>query len=543
MEKGRVYSYLRFSDPRQAAGSSVDRQMAYAQRWADEHGMVLDAELSMRDEGLSAYHQQHIKSGALGAFLAAVAAGSVPVGSVLIVEGLDRLSRAEPILAQAQLAQIVNAGITLVTASDGKAYNRERLRAQPMDLVYSLLVMIRAHEESDTKSRRVKAAIRRQCEAWIAGTFRGKIRSGRDPAWIVETSDGWAIDEARAAAARVAIDAYLEGYGNTRISDMLIERGLKLSPEGLYTHQVYRLVRQRALIGEKTVTVDGQEYVLAGYYPPLVTPEVFARLEAANSGRSYRATKGEVPSILTGIGVAVCGHCGAAISAATMRTKGTRRDGSPYQLKRRFLCNKADNRSCRAGSAAAGVIEAAIIRWCSDQINLSSLVAGSTVEAGLRAELVASRADLAKAAGDLERVAEALLADDGGAVPMVFVRKARALETDIERLQERVLRSEQALAAAARRDTGGSAAWQALAQAVLANDYDARIKMRRLVADTFRKIAITVPVAQIPRVREIDVLLIARSGASRRLLIDRTSGEMLAVDDAATGEVFFGVDE
>lgn len=94
----------------------------------------------------------------------------MPAGSVLIVEGLDRLSRAEPRQAQAQLAQIVNAGITVVTASDGREYNRERLKAQPMDLVYSLLVMIRAHEESDTKSKRVKAAIRRQCQGWIAGS-------------------------------------------------------------------------------------------------------------------------------------------------------------------------------------------------------------------------------------------------------------------------------------------------------------------------------------------------------------------------------------
>jgi hypothetical protein len=69
----------------------------------------------------------------------------------------------------------------VVTTSDGREYNRERLKANPMDLVYSLLVMIRAHEESDTKSKRVKAAIRRQCEQWLAGTYRGIIRNGKDP--------------------------------------------------------------------------------------------------------------------------------------------------------------------------------------------------------------------------------------------------------------------------------------------------------------------------------------------------------------------------
>ena len=110
MDNPKVYSYLRFSDPKQAAGSSADRQTAYAQRWAAERGMLLDEALSLRDEGLSAYHQRHITQGALGAFLRAVDAGLIAPGSVLVVEGLDRLSRAEPVLAQAQLARDLRLG-------------------------------------------------------------------------------------------------------------------------------------------------------------------------------------------------------------------------------------------------------------------------------------------------------------------------------------------------------------------------------------------------------------------------------------------------
>ncbi len=67
--KPRVYSYLWFSDPKQAAGSSADRQLEYAARWAAERGFELDASLSLRDEGLSAFHQRHVKQGALGVFL------------------------------------------------------------------------------------------------------------------------------------------------------------------------------------------------------------------------------------------------------------------------------------------------------------------------------------------------------------------------------------------------------------------------------------------------------------------------------------------
>ena len=75
-----------------------------------------------------------------------------------------------------------------------------RIKAQPMDLVYSLLVMIRAHEESDTKSKRVKAAIRRQCVAWQAGTYRGVIRNGKDPHWVRWNGSAFELVPDRAAA-------------------------------------------------------------------------------------------------------------------------------------------------------------------------------------------------------------------------------------------------------------------------------------------------------------------------------------------------------
>jgi hypothetical protein len=51
----KVFSYLRFSDPRQASGSSADRQQRYAQNWANTKGLVMDESLSLRDEGLSAH--------------------------------------------------------------------------------------------------------------------------------------------------------------------------------------------------------------------------------------------------------------------------------------------------------------------------------------------------------------------------------------------------------------------------------------------------------------------------------------------------------
>lgn len=282
---GKVYSYLRFSDPRQAAGHSADRQAQYAKSWAAERGLSLDDSLSLRDEGLSAFHQRHVKQGALGVFLRAVDDGRIPAGSVLVVEGLDRLSRAEPIQAQAQLAQIINAGITVVTASDGREYNREKLKEQPMDLVYSLLVMIRAHEESDTKSKRVKASIKRQCEGWVNGTYRGLIRNGADPRWLRLVDGQWELIPERVQLVQFALDKYLEGYGADRTYSLMQASGLDTSLVGSSAQQIYRLIKLVSLKGAKQISVDGSEYLLEGYYPRLISDQQFDELQLLRGTR------------------------------------------------------------------------------------------------------------------------------------------------------------------------------------------------------------------------------------------------------------------
>jgi hypothetical protein len=111
-----VYSYTRFSDPRQGTGQSVERQTQLAAQWAASRGLVLDASLSMHDEGLSAYHQRHVKTGALGVFLAAVEAGRIASGSILLVEQFDRLSRRTALEAQTQLviSAVAHEGLTVL---------------------------------------------------------------------------------------------------------------------------------------------------------------------------------------------------------------------------------------------------------------------------------------------------------------------------------------------------------------------------------------------------------------------------------------------
>ena len=176
---GIAYSYLRFSTPEQSKGDSRRRQAAMAERYATRNGLHLDAALNFRDLGMSAFRNKNARQGGLRDFLSAVEFGLVPPESTLLIESLDRLSRAEVLEAQALFLQIINAGITIVTLIDERSYSKISLNLNPIDLLISLIIMMRANDESATKSKRLRAAVAAnrddpncryhgaQCPAWL----------------------------------------------------------------------------------------------------------------------------------------------------------------------------------------------------------------------------------------------------------------------------------------------------------------------------------------------------------------------------------------
>lgn len=543
MQNAKVYSYLRFSDPRQASGNSAERQIQYAQRWAAARGLTLDDTLSLRDEGLSAYHQNHVSRGALGAFLVAIEEGRITSGSVLVVEGLDRLSRAEPLQAQAQLAQIINAGITVVTASDSKEYNRDLLKSNPMDLVYSLLVMIRAHEESDTKSKRVTASILRLCQRWQDGSYRGLIRNGRDPHWLEwnKEQQQWETIPDRVAALRTAIDMFMSGDGAARIVRTLTERGMTYTQSGknLAVH-LYKIIRQPALIGIKRIEVGGEQFELRDYYPAIVSTEEYAALQQSAETRAKRKGKGVIPGLITGMALCYCGYCGAAMAGQNLMTRNKRPDGWPMDGHRRLLCSSYNTGAgCEVNGSCSGVpVERAIMTWCSDQINLDSLTGENDLNKATQSRLANAKLTVASLEKQIDKITAAILAADDGPTPLAFVRKARELETQLDAAKAEVTAAEIELTRSARQLSPARAeAWATLAEGVEAMDYDQRMLARKLVAETFRKIVVfhhgirpdsdSAP--------HIDVWLISKSGTTRALRIHRRTGALVHIEEANTG--------
>jgi DNA invertase Pin-like site-specific DNA recombinase len=283
-----VISYLRYSSAAQTGGDSVRRQLEQSEKWAADRGLVIDE--SLRDESVSAFRGANADAGALGSILRRIQRNEIAEGSILIVESLDRLARTKPRLAMAQLLSVVNSGITVATLSDGKEYSPEK--CDELELIQSLLIMSRAHEESSIKSFRSRANWQKRREA----AKGGQLLSKRIPSWLLlDSKNKLVIDKAKAATVRYVFDLALKGLGVGSIVKRLNAEGVKViaparddrSKDGAhwYNRFVYRLFTEAAVIGVKEVKqFEGKRRVVVdrieNYYPPIIDREVYERVNA-----------------------------------------------------------------------------------------------------------------------------------------------------------------------------------------------------------------------------------------------------------------------
>lgn len=166
MSKTNAYSYIRWSSEKQGSGDSLQRQLNYAKEVANSNNLQL---VEIMDKGLSAFKSANLHKGELGAFIAAVEAGQIPSDSWLIVESLDRVSRAAITEVSELFLRLLRLGIAVYTAMDKKKFTKESVNHNPMELMFSLLIFTRANEEPETKSKRTKGNALRVIQRHQAG--------------------------------------------------------------------------------------------------------------------------------------------------------------------------------------------------------------------------------------------------------------------------------------------------------------------------------------------------------------------------------------
>ena len=360
----KAYSYARFSTPEQMNGDSLRRQTDMVDKWLAAHpDAELDQQLTLRDLGVSAHHGKNARSGALGQFLKAIDQGLIEPGSYLLVENLDRVSRADPWDALPIFQLIINGGVTIVTLQDGKVWSREALRANAMMIMESIFVMIRAHEESDTKARRIRAVWenkRTKAAGKVAVTARG-------PAWLRLVDGEWQKIEDRASVVRRIFEQTVQGVGQHAIAEQLNREVVAVFGGGSRWHRSYiaKILGSSTVIGTMTPHtldhVDGRKVrrpqePIDGYYPAVVERELFDQVQAMGATRAPLRGKhaaGTVQNILGGL--ACCPLCGGSM---TRVNKGNgSKGGSP-----KLVCANAKERGgCKYASVDYGQVERAIV--------------------------------------------------------------------------------------------------------------------------------------------------------------------------------------
>jgi DNA invertase Pin-like site-specific DNA recombinase len=322
--KPKAYSYLRFSTPEQAQGDSQRRQMEKAKEYAQLHGLELDETLTFEDKGISGFKGANATRGALKRFLDAIEFGLVEAGSFLLVENLDRVSRQDPWDAMPVFQQIINSGVTIVTVQDGRVWSREELRANPYRIMESLLVMIRANEESATKSRRVKSAYDNKRKVARSGNTE-KPFTRRLPAWIRWSEDAKALEliPERAKVIQEMFELAEAGFGRDAIARSLNAKGVQPFGKAQFWHRSYveKILTNPACIGTFVPKVreyiDGRqirkpEEPIKNYFPAVVSEEIFSNQVVLSNTKAPRGRHANcsISSIFQGLGT--CGLCGSS---------------------------------------------------------------------------------------------------------------------------------------------------------------------------------------------------------------------------------------
>ena len=312
-----AFSYLRMSRPEQIKGDSLRRQLEASREYAIKHGLTLNE--TMQDIGVSAFRGKNRTEGTLAAFLDLIRDDEIPSGSVLLVENLDRLSREQVTTALRLFLSIIDAGVSIVTLSDGQVYSKAEVDRDFTKLLMSIVYMARAHDESAMKSARL-------VESWKAKRARAQADpraklTGCVPGWLTlnKARTEFRVREDRATIVRRLFEECASGIGSRMSARRLNDENVIPfgRAKGWRNTSIRQILTNEAVIGrfQPGVMKDGVRVPegppIEGYFPAIVPEALFFRAQKAMTGRrkgSAGQDRGTCANLFRGL--VRCAYCG-----------------------------------------------------------------------------------------------------------------------------------------------------------------------------------------------------------------------------------------
>jgi DNA invertase Pin-like site-specific DNA recombinase len=446
-----AYSYVRFSSAEQKKGDSLRRQMELSEKFAKENGLTLDSSLHLHDLGVSAYDRSNIERGALGGFLTAIQQGKIEAGSYLLVESLDRLSRDTVLSALEIFISILKNDIIIVTLTDNKIYSQEAVGSNFTDLIISITIMARAHEESAIKSKRISAAWKGKREK-----IKEKKLTAQCPKWMKLKDDKTDFELIRKNVDTVMkiIDLYKAGMGYSFLAKKLNEELIPTFTDrgtGWHSSYVQKILTSSALYGTyQAHTGNGAALKPVGepvdnYYPALITKEEFLLLKELRHERTSstsRAKKGTIiPNLFSSI--IKCGYCSGSMILLGGSPKWVIGDDGAKVKKRGkkfFVCDNARRGlKCHAVQWSYNDFEKSFLMFC-QTTHLQKIVAEANSK-DKNSSRTLSDADLLKsntaAISEYEKKIENLIQSiESGIQIRSIPARIKSLEDELDILRE-----------------------------------------------------------------------------------------------------------
>jgi len=355
----KVYSYIRFSTPIQELGRSEQRQLEAVRKYAAEEAKLpFDDSLCMTDRGLSGFHGEHLKKGALGRFLELVKTGKVIRGSILVVENIDRLGR-EAILKALKtiIFDLIENGIKIQTLDPFTLFDASTIDDEISELIGEIK---RANRESARKSGLICDA---REDARKAARETGKILTARCPAWLTVENDKFKVIPEAQKTIKLIFDLKLKGIGKGTIAKRLNAQAAWTPQKGKWRESyIQKILQNRAVIGEYqpfSRTGGSRKPIgepIANYYPPVVGDDVFYAVQeqfAGNKGKGGRT--GKATNLFTHL--VKCGYCAGSVVYAD---KGQPPKGGSY-----LVCDNGRlGRSCERHSIRYDEVEKIVLENC-----------------------------------------------------------------------------------------------------------------------------------------------------------------------------------
>ena len=277
-----VYSYLRCSSIKQLQGDSERRQLELINEVCWKYGLPLAPDGDHRDLGVSALKGKNKALGKLSLFLAGCRSGKIKRGAILLLESLDRLSREKvPKALQLVLEMINDFGVTIWTLGGDerdRIYNEDNFDL--VDIIVTICIMSRAHEESVLKRERVmkKRAVR-IAEAKATGQPFWK----RTWYWLKLKEDGTGYDliPDKVAEIQLIFQLAAKNWGAQRILKHLRAKGIKNWSQS----HVLRTLRNPAVLGwwQPYRNEDGRKIPdgepRENYYPRIIDQSLWDQVQ------------------------------------------------------------------------------------------------------------------------------------------------------------------------------------------------------------------------------------------------------------------------